>query len=55
MSVEPYIKVLRDRHSALEAEIEEEENRPHPDEVVIQNLKKQKLLLKDQIEQVTRS
>jgi len=43
---------LKEKHLALEHEIETEEGRPHPDDVHLHELKKQKLLLKDQINQM---
>lgn len=49
MSLEERIEALRAKHHALEAMIEEEINRPRPDDVVITRLKKQKLMIKDEI------
>ena len=40
------------KHAGLERRIEEEMNRPMPDNAVIQTLKKQKLRIKEQIEQM---
>ncbi|MDA1090714.1 MAG: YdcH family protein [Proteobacteria bacterium] len=40
---------LKDKHQALENAIEKEEKRPHPDDIEIVNLKKQKLRIKDQM------
>lgn len=50
MSQEERIEALRARHEALEIKLDAENNRPHPDDVVVAELKKQKLRLKDQIE-----
>jgi hypothetical protein len=49
MSVEERIAALKAKHQALEAAIQEENNRPHPDELHIATLKKQKLRIKDEI------
>lgn len=45
---------LKAKHASLEHELERENNRPHPDEVVIADLKRQKLKVKDQIAEITR-
>ncbi len=45
---------LKARHASLEHELEAESKRPHPDEVVITDLKRQKLKVKDQIAEITR-
>ncbi|MCG8357906.1 MAG: DUF465 domain-containing protein [Kiloniellales bacterium] len=49
MPVEDHLEVLRTKHASLEAEIEEEAQRPHPDDIRIQELKKEKLKIKDEI------
>ncbi len=41
---------LIERHRGLEAEIAAEMKRPMPDSMLLQRLKRQKLLLKDEIE-----
>lgn len=38
---------LASKHAALSAQIDEEENRPHPDDIRLHELKKEKLRLKD--------
>jgi hypothetical protein len=43
------VEELESRHAALHAMIDEEENRPHPDEDLLHQLKKEKLRLKDEI------
>ena len=43
------IKALHDKHAELETTIEAEENRPMPNSAVLQDLKRQKLAIKDQI------
>lgn len=40
---------LKQRHQALQDEIDEEETRPHPDEAHLAVLKKQKLKIKDRL------
>ena len=40
---------LTSKHAALSAQIDEEENRPHPDDIKLHELKKEKLRLKDEL------
>ena len=40
---------LKTKHETLESEIEFEEGRPHPDDVHLHELKKQKLHIKDEL------
>lgn len=40
---------LEQQHAELEARIDEEEHRPHPDDIKLHELKKQKLHIKDQL------
>ncbi len=49
MSLDERINGLKSKHQALEAAIEGENNRPHPDDIEIASLKKQKLRIKDEI------
>lgn len=49
MSLDERIEALRSKHRALEAAIDSENNRPHPDDIEINRLKKQKLSIKDEI------
>ena len=49
MSVQEHIEALRSKHSHLKHEIEEETQRPHPDDFRIAELKRQKLRIKDEI------
>lgn len=37
------------KHAALEAQIDEEEHRPHPDDIRLHELKKEKLRIRDEI------
>ncbi len=49
MSMEERVASLKAKHEALENKIQEEEARPHPDDLAIHNLKKEKLRIKDEI------
>ncbi|MBP5160993.1 MAG: DUF465 domain-containing protein [Alphaproteobacteria bacterium] len=51
---EKHLKALKERHQALHAQIEEEEAQVVPNEMLIQELKKQKLKLKDEIEALSK-
>ncbi|GHD52408.1 hypothetical protein GCM10017083_27650 [Thalassobaculum fulvum] len=48
------IDTLRSRHASLETKLEDEERRPHPDDAVIHDLKRQKLAIKDEIARLER-
>ena len=43
-------EVLQKRHAELDRQLEDEQARPMPDSAVIADLKRQKLALKDQIQ-----
>lgn len=47
------LKTLTVRHTELDIRIEQEMRSPLPDHLQISDLKKQKLLLKDEIEQLS--
>ena len=47
------VETLKAKHAALEAALQEETSRPHPDDVAIAELKRQKLKLKDTIKGLT--
>ena len=47
-----HVSALQLKHAGLERQIQEEMNRPMPDDAVIQNLKKQKLRIKEAIDQI---
>ena len=49
MSVQERIEALRAKHGSLKEEIEEENQRPHPDDLRIAELKRLKLRIKDEI------
>lgn len=40
---------LASKHAALHAMIDEEEHRPHPDDIRLHQLKKEKLRIKDEM------
>ncbi|MEE9434347.1 MAG: YdcH family protein [Sphingorhabdus sp.] len=44
-----HLSALKQKHADLESRLEKEETRPMPDEVLIHGLKKQKLVLKDEM------
>lgn len=48
-STETYLVQLCRDHAALQAEIDGELARPHPDDLLVRDLKRRKLQLKDQI------
>ncbi len=47
-----HVSALHLKHAGLEKQIEQELNRPLPDDVVIQTLKKQKLRIKEVLAQL---
>ena len=53
MSRDERIEALKAKHQALEQAIEQENSRPHPDDMEIVNLKKQKLVIKDELAALT--
>lgn len=52
MTVHTHLAMLHDKHGKLEALISDENHRPSPDLGMLQTLKKQKLLLKEEIERL---
>ena len=50
MALEARIRELGSRHQALEAQIQDELRRPAADDLRLQELKKQKLKLKEELE-----
>lgn len=49
MTVLAHIDALHDKHTFLEAKIEEERTRPMPDFATLSRLKKQKLKIKEEM------
>lgn len=54
MALDSRIDSLKSRHGELEMAIEMENARPYPDETEIHTLKKEKLRIKDELENLTR-
>ena len=46
---EAHVEALSNKHAALQARIDAEEHRPHPDDIVLAKLKRAKLKVKDVI------
>ena len=46
-----HVSALQSKHAGLEARIRDEMNRPAPDTATIQQLKKEKLRLKEELSQ----
>lgn len=53
MSIESRIDSLKDKHEALASAIEVEEARPHPDEIELHAMKRQKLQIKDELSEIS--
>lgn len=49
MSLEDRVQALKDKHANLERLLEDEESRPLPDNVVLHDIKRQKLAIKDEL------
>ncbi|MEE8144245.1 MAG: DUF465 domain-containing protein [Kiloniellales bacterium] len=49
MPIQEHIEALRVKHLSLKHEIDEENQRPHPDDFRLNKLKRQKLRIKDEI------
>jgi hypothetical protein len=52
MSLQSHYAVIQEKHHKLEALINEETHRPSPDLAMLQTMKKQKLLLKEELERI---
>ncbi len=52
MSADEHITALEARHTELEQALEAEISRPHPDDLIVADLKKQKLRIKDELAQL---
>lgn len=48
------IETLKHKHAAIEAALQAENARPHPDDDLVHQLKRQKLKLKDTIKELSR-
>ncbi len=49
MQTDERLDILNDKHATLERAIEEESLRPHPDDIRLSELKREKLRIKDEI------
>jgi hypothetical protein len=49
MQTDERLDSLNDKHATLERAIEEESLRPHPDDIRLSELKREKLRIKDEI------
>jgi hypothetical protein len=54
MSLFSHLATLEDKHLKLEGMLSAEAQRPSPDFSVVQTLKKQKLLIKEEMERIRR-
>lgn len=52
MSLQTHYTMVEEKHTKLEHMIAQEALRPSPDFVMLQTLKKQKLLLKEELERI---
>lgn len=52
LSENPKIDSLREQHAQIEAKLEDEFSRPHPDDMSVSELKREKLRIKDEISQL---
>lgn len=52
MALHAHLAMLQDKHTRLETLINEENHRPSPDFGLMQTMKKQKLLLKEEMERL---
>ena len=52
MGLESHIQELTDKHHKLDLHIRDEHLRPHPNDIVLAELKKRKLRLKEEIERL---
>jgi hypothetical protein len=55
MSAPQHVESLRAKHASLESQIQQEEARPRPDDTLINELKRQKLRIKDEIAALERA
>jgi hypothetical protein len=53
MSEENVLEALKAKHAALEAAIDEENERPLPDDIKVKDLKRQKLKVKEDMEKLS--
>lgn len=44
-----HVEALESKHAAIQSQIDTEERRPNPDDILLHQLKKEKLRLKDEM------
>ena len=52
MGLDSHIQELADKHHKLDSQIQDEQHRPLPDDLMLAELKKRKLRLKEEIERL---
>jgi len=52
MYLEAHFNALTKKHAALDEKIHHEENRPAPDSTILHELKREKLILKDEMTRI---
>lgn len=52
MSMAARAEALKSEHDQLEAQLDQESHRPHPDDAVVADLKKRKLAIKDELARI---
>ncbi len=52
MGLDSHIQELADKHHKLDTQIQDEQHRPLPDDLMLAELKKRKLRLKEEIERL---
>lgn len=52
MSILEHLDSLRTKHARLERQIDDESHRPMPDQIELHRLKKEKLKVKEELEQL---
>jgi hypothetical protein len=53
--MQEHVQSLRSKHQHLERQIDDEMHRPMPDQSTLSRLKKEKLLIKEQLERIVLS
>ena len=52
MAMDDRIESLKTKHAVLDTQLSLENTRPHPDEILVADLKKQKLRIKDELAKI---
>lgn len=53
MGVSARVESLKEKHAHLEFQLERELQRPSPDQEVVRDMKRRKLVLKDELQRIT--